>query len=399
MAGKYHDYLPVIFAALVFLVIGAICFFSSQRALERSQKKLSWIKRHENGGFPFAREAFPSKKPDWLGVFGVAVFALVVSMAASAVESDLQGKDWLSGLFSSHSLTAILISVCGTAALYLLLQLLFGSTVISASVSLLFASSLVGAHTAAAMLCVALLLLVLWVTSEQTKLLPTELLYGAACLTLCAAIALRPQLMPLLLLFVGLHLYKHIWRLRADEERPQIFLWALLLGLLFWLLGAFLYVFGRIFFNFGAIVAAIWPRYAADPFGITGRMLKSGLRQIARPLMRSRLLLPMMDAPLLGIGGFGMISALLLWLRRKDPRGLLTLGPALFTVLIWLLNDTSVLSAGLSLTAALLYANYERGGKRWPIAATAALGVAFNLALYFFGAYLPLCDGLLYRLA
>ncbi len=399
MAEKYFDYLPVIVGALFFALLGLILYLSSQRTLERSRKNLSWIKRHGKNGYLFDKRAFPSKQADWLGVFGVAVFALVVSMAAIAVEYSAAGKDWLTGLFSVLSLTSILICVCGAVAMYFLLQLLFGSTVISASVSLLFAASLVGAHTAAAMLSIALLLLILWLLAKQKTLLPSELLFYASVLALCAAVALRPQLLPMVLLFIGLHLYKHIYYLRADREKPGSFAAALLLSLLVWVVGAVVYTLGRVFFNFGAVLEAIWTRYLADPVGITGRMLYSGLIACVRPFMRSRALLPMMDAPLFAIGGFGMISSLLLWLRRKDPRAILALLVSCLSIVIWLLSDISVLSAGLALPAALLYSNFERGEKKLPIALSAALGVLFSLALYFVGYYLPFCYGILTRLA
>ncbi len=398
MSSYYLQYLPVLAAAALCLVVGAVCFAGSQRAFERSRKNLSWIKRHGAGGYPFARNAFPKRAADWLGVFAVAVFALVVSMVVSALRSYFAGVNWLSGLFSAASLGAIGIAVCAAIAVYFLLQLLFGSTLVSASGALLFAADYVGAHTAAALLAIAVLLLVLWLTAKQERLLPAELLYWAAALCYCAALSLRPQLLPFCLLFVGLHLYKHIFYLRRDEERPGIFALALVLALIVWVLGLALYLAGQVFVFFRLTPEFVRSHFAGHPIFAVRLFLRSGLYLVTKPLLRSRVLLPIMDAPLLGLGGFGAISALVLYLRRKDPRSILVLLVLFFAVVVWLLSDTSVLSLGLTLTAALLFSNYERGGKSYPVAIVATLGVIYYLALCLGARFIPMVAGILERL-
>lgn len=398
MASSFLLYLPVLIAAAVFLILGAVCFYGSQRAMERSRKSLSWIKRHGAGGYPFARNAFPQKPADWLGVFGVCVFALVVSMVSYALRAHAQGVNWLSGLFSAQSLIAIAFCVGGAAALYFLLQRLFGSTLVSASGSLLFAASFVGAHAAASVLAIALLLMVLWLMAEQRSLFPTELLYYAACLTLAGAIALRSQLLPFALLFIGLHIYKHIALLRRDGQALSDLVLALALSVFVWVLGMLVFVFARVLFYYGLNMRFIGERLLPDFIGGAFRLLRGGLRSAVRPLLRSRVLLPLMDAPLLGIGGFGAISALLLYTRRKDPRSILVLLLLAVAALVWLLSDCSVLNLALTLTAALLFSNFERGGLRWPVITACAVGVVYYLALLILAYYLPLADGIVSRI-
>lgn len=399
MTSNYLPYLPVIVAALVFAVIGAICFVGSQRAFEHSRKNLSWIRRHGAGGYPFARNAFPDKPADWLGVFGVAVFALVVSMIYYALRAHYYGTGWLSGLFSVGTLVAVAFCVAGAVALYYLLQRLFGSTLVSAGGSLLFAASVVGSHAAAAMLAVALLLLVLWLTAKREKPFPAELLYYGAQLLLCLTLALRPQLLPFVLLFAGLHLYRHIYQLRRDEETPGMLALAIVLAALVWLLGVLLFTIARSTLYYGMSFAMVAEHLLPDFFGYMGRLLAGGLRLTVRPLLRSRVLQPMMDAPLLGLGGFGVISAIVLYLRRKDPRSVLVLLIAFTAVLVWTLSDCSVLSLALALSAGLLFSNYERGGKRWPVVCVCVLGVLYYLALLALSFILPLSTAILERIA
>ena len=399
MTSYYLQFLPVLAAALIFLVIGAVCFAGSQRAFEHSRKNLSWIKRHGAGGYPFARNAFPNRSADWLGVFGAAVFSLVVSMVYYALRSLADGANWLSGLFSAWSLISVVVNVAGVVALYFLLQRLFGSTLISASGSLLFAASFVGAHTAASLLAIALLMLVLWLNARQERLFPAELLYYAALLFLAAAISLRAQLLPFVLLFAGLHLYKHIFYLREDMETPGMFALAIGLGILCWLLGVCAFIFCRVLLYYGFTFGFLQDYVFPDFVGAAGKLLRSALHSLTAPLTRGRVLLPMLDAPLLGLGGFGLISALLLWLRRRDPRAVLVLMTAFFAVLVWLLSDCSVLSLAFSLSAGLLFSNYERGGKRAPVICVSILGILYYLVLIVLVFFIPLAGGIVSRLS
>lgn len=397
--ARYLQYLPVLLAAAGFLIVGAFAFVLSQRALERSPKSLAWIKRHGAGGYPFAREAFPDKAADWLCVFGVAVFALVVSMVFIALRVHAAGTGWLSGLFSANSLFAVAVDILGAICMYFLLQRLFGSTAVSACGSLLFAASFVGAHTAGALLAVSLLLLFLWLTAAQERLFPAELLYWAACLVYCVTLSLRPQLLPVAALYLGLHLYKHIDRVRRDEQSVGALIGALGLGLLIWAIGALGYVVARLGFFYGFSAEMLRSQLFASPMTSAARMLRALLRHTVQPFSRGRALLPLMDAPLLGLGGFGAIAALLLILRRKDPRGIFALLILAATVLVWLLSDESVLFVGLTLPCALLFSNFERGRKRAPIVLFTLLGVAYYIALYLATYLAPLSESIRIRLS
>lgn len=401
MLSYYLQYLPILIAAAVFAVVGALCFVFSQRALEHSRKSLSWIKRHGKKGYPFARNAFPDQKADWLGVFGVGVFALVTAMLCTALRAhELDGVGWLSGLFAFHSLVAIMLSVAGTVAMYYLLQRLFGSTLVSACGSLLLASSYVGAHTAGMLLALSLLLFVLWLTAKQESgVFPAELLYYAAVLLLALTIALRPQLLPVVLLYAGLHLYKHIFRLRHDRMTGGAFALAIVLALVVWVLGAAAFVVGRIVFYYGFAFDIVRERFLAAPLTTVCKVFGRGMQLAVRPLLRSRALHPLMDAPLTALGGFGVISALLLYLRRKDPRATLTLLVVGTLVLSWLLSGESVLFVGLTLSAALLFSNFARGGKKAPVVCVTVLGIGYYLAMYFFAHHLPMVVGILERLS
>lgn len=399
MSGNYLQYLPVLAAAGVFLVLGLLCYVSSQHAFERSRKNISWIKRHGKGGYPFARNAFPNKPADWLGVFGVAVFALIAAMVSKALSAHEGGTNWLSGLFRTEALLAILIDVGAAVALYYLLQRLFGSTLVSACGALLYSASFVGAHTAASLLVIAFLLLVLWLNAGQERLFPAELLYYGALLVLAAALALRPALLPFALLFAGLHLYKHIFRLRRDEESGGDFALALVLAVIVWLLSAVSYAVVRTLVYFGFSMNTLSVRFGSEPLRRFAQILAGAFRASVQPLLRSRVLHPVMEAPLLGLGGFGLLSSIQLYRRRKDPRSVLALLFAGTAILVWILSDCAVLSAGLVLPAALLLSNFDRGGKRWPIAVMTALGVVYYLALLGIGYLLPFPEGILSRIA
>lgn len=393
--GRYY---PIVIPAAVFLLLGLFCFFSAQRALERSPKEPGWVRRHGQRGYPFAREAFPARPADWLGVFGVAVFALVSSMLYTALRSLQDGASWLGGLFSAISLGSILLSVIGAVAMYFLLQRLYGSTLISACGSLLCAASFVGSHSAGACLTLALLLLVLWLNAPQEKLFPAELLYYAACLALCGALALCPALFPSLLLFWALHIYKHVSALRSDRRSPGQFALALAAALLFLLVITFCFALLRMLVVYGFWLGALSEQFARYGFlNAVLRCLKASFLASFVPLARARAIQPMMDAPLLGLGCFGALTAVVMLVRRRDARSKLLLPILAAQLLTWILCDRYVLGVGFTLSASMLFGNYVRGKKKLPVVVLTVLGVLFQLALYVLTCRLPLSESILRR--
>lgn len=418
MFSRIQPYLPVLIASAAFLALGLLCFFSAQRALERSRKQLSWVKRHGDGGYVFDRAAFPDARADWLGVFGVAVFALVTAMFCSVVRSLyvggggiraqiaarsplVLGFSWLGKLFSLYALLNICLCVLGAIAMYLLLQRLCGSTLISACGSLLAAASFVGSHAAGAMLTVSLLFLVWWLSAPQRPLWsPAELLYYAACLSLAAAIALCPVLLVLVPLLIGFRLFKLIGALRRGELSFGGLALCLALSLLVWVLALVAFVLLRGLLYCGLSVSTFMGRMRRFGFfGVLKSVCKTSLKYAFVPLMRSRILLPLMDAPLLGIGGLGAVSALLLWTRRQDARAKLVLPILGAALLPWLLGDVSVLGVPLTLCAALLFHNFVRGGRKLPVILLTLLGICYYLGFYFLAHYLPLSESLIIRLS
>ena len=393
-------YLPVLLSVSVFCALGVWSFFASQRALERSPQQLDWIPQHDRGGYPFVRDAFPKVRADWLGVFGSAVFALVAGIGCAVLRNRYLGASWLGGLFSAPTLGAICLSVVGAVSMYFLLQRLFGSTLISTCGALLATASYVGAHTAGATLTLALLLLVLWLTAEKEAPFPTELLYWASCLALAGALALRPALLPAVLLFMGLHLFKLISLLRHDKLTPGRLALLLILALLVWAVSVAAYSLLRYFYH-GSFTNGVFRSMLQD-YGLLRVLLLQctvGLRLVLQPLTRARLLLPLMDAPLLAFGALGALSGILLWTRRQDARAKLIL-PILGTlVLIWLLSDVSVLSVGLTLTTALLFHNFLRDRVKLPVVLLTVLGVACLLAFYYLAYRLPMTASILARLS
>lgn len=414
----YVRFLPALVSAAVFLAVGLLCFCLSQRALEHSRKELSWIKRHGAGGYAFDRRAFPGVKADWLGVFAVAVFALVTSMYCVVVHSLylggggirdqiaarsplVLGFSWLGKLFTARALASIAVSVCGAVAMYLLLQRLCGSTMISACGALLSAASFVGKHTAGALLTVSLLLLVWWLNApRKPRWSAYELLYYAACLALTAAIAIAPSLLVFALLYVGFYLHRYLFALRRDECSLGTLILCFALSLLVWALMLVVFAALRIFLSCGLSVRGFLAlRRRFSVLRLFKLALGSGVRAAFRPLLRSRILVPALDAPLLGIGGFGAVSALLLLLRRKDARSKFVLPVLGAALLAWVLSDASVLSVPLTLCAALLFHNYLRGGRKLPVILLTVSGVLFYLVFYFLAHYLPLDASLLARLS
>lgn len=401
MLSKLLQFLPVILSGAAFLAVGLICFLWSQRALEHSPKQLDWIRQHDRGGYPFLRDAFPSGKADWLGIFGVAVFALIAAMGYRILRCLHDGLSWQTGLFAPIELLTVLLAILGAICMYFLLHRLFASTLISVCGTLLFSACGVGAHSAACILTAALLLLTLWLTSrrETAKPFPTELLYWGAVLLFCAAMSLRPALLPVALLFIGFHLFKLISALRHDSLSGDRFFMLVALGLVIWVLGLGLYAILGLILHGG--ISLLFLQSFVERYGVIGTLLrlwKNLPSLVLQPILRSRVLLPLMSAPLTGLGCFGLLSGLLLWTRRQDPRPKLILPTALALLIPWVLADVWVLPIALTLGVGLLFHNFLRDRKRVPVICVTVLGVLFSVGFYAACCLLHLGDALVSRL-
>ena len=116
------------------------------------------------------------------------------------------------------------------------------------------------------------------------------------------------------------------------------------------------------------------------------------------PLLRSRILEPLIDAPIFGLGLWGCFSASGMALKRRRVQGWFILGMVLVFFLIWLFSGRYYLTLPLVLAVGSMAKNADIGGLRRPLIAAAAVGVAFSICLLFLAWALPLVSPLAWRL-
>ena len=385
---RYLPYWPVLAAALCFFMLALILFLRGERAMERSPKPLSWVPAYRSA------EALGDHAPQGglLPLIAVAVFSLLIAVSYRLISGSPGAlkPDLL-------SISAMLLACIGAVSAYLILRLLFGSVMVSLCGSLLFSASYLGSHTALCQLTAALFLLLLWLRQKEKSWF-AELLYGAVLLLLALTTAVTPQCVWLLPVPIVLHWYKNVCWLRAEKQSVGRFLGDLALSVLWWALAAAALVLlrTRLLHGYHAFAQTLTP----SGFVRNAGLVLEGMRaHLFMPLLRDRLLAPVMDAPLAALGFFGAISALRMAIRRRDVRGsfaLVTLG---CLTLVWLVSGYYALSLGFLLCGGCLLYNCVRGQRRVFAIVLTVLGVLYEIALYWAAWSLPLNEHILERLS
>ena len=385
---RYLPYWPVLASALCFFVLALSVFIRGERGMERSPKPLSWVPAYRSA------ESLGDYTPKGglLPLLAVAGFSLLIFVFYRLISG---GLDALTP--DVRRISAMLLSCIGAVSAYLILRLLFGSVLVSLCGSLLFSASYLGSHTALCQLAAALLLLLLWLRQKEKRWF-AELLYGAVLLLLVLTAAVTPECVWLLPAPIVLHWYKNIRWLRAGKQGVGRFLGDLGLSLLWWALAALAFVLLRtpLLRGYRAFFEALTP----SGFLENGQIVwKDMLSRLVTPLLRDRLLYPLMDAPLAALGLFGAFSALRMYKRRRDVRGSFAYTTLVCLTAVWAVSAYYAMTLGFLLTAGCLLYNCVRGKRRVLAVTFTALGVLYEIALYCTAWVLPLNEHILQRLS
>ena len=388
MIERYLPYWPVLAAAVCFFALGMVLFFRGELAMERSPKPLSWVPAYR------CKEALGDHSPrgGLLPLIAVVLFSLLVAVGYRVLKG---GLDALSP--DLRSLGAVLIACLGAAAAYLTLRLLFGSVLVSLCGSLLFSASFLGSHTALCLLTAALFLTLLYLRQQEKRWF-AELLYGVILVLFALAVAVTPKCVWLLPAPIALHWVKNTRWLRGGMQGVGRFIGDLALSLLWWAIAVAAFVLLRTPLLRGE--AAFSDALSVEGFLRNAEIAWADLllRLFVR-LKISRLLFPILDAPMAVLGLFGAVSALRMAVRRRDVRGSFALAALGCFALVWIINNGYAMTLGFLLTAGCLLYNCVRG-RRIALAITfTALGVLYQIALHWAAWYLPLYEPIVQKLA
>ncbi|MBR6377148.1 MAG: hypothetical protein IKS05_05215 [Oscillospiraceae bacterium] len=398
LMDKYLPYWPVLAGALLFLILGLWLHRAAATAMERSPKDPDWVRNYRSGGFPFRKKLLPGPEPGWLALTAVVVAAALLAAGRLACG----GMIFLNRpeLFfrSSYGLYSMLLWTAGGACVYFLLNLLFNSTYVGLLGGLLFAASPAEGHGEASMLALSALLLLLYLRME-TPGFRAELLYLAAILVLAPAAALRHPLILLLPCYLAAHWYKLRFQLRKQDLSGGKLAGMLALALVVWVLVFVLAAILRRWLMFGFRTRELVNlmnfkriRYACS------ELLRDTLRTLYVRPTRGMTLNLMLDAPLFGLGFWGLFAAWTMGVRRRSVRGLYPLLILAALTLVWLISSRYALSLGLVLAAGCVLKNAELGKRKALGLIFAILGICWYIAIQIAAWSVPLPAGILERL-
>ena len=395
---KYLAYWPVLAGGLCFLLAGLWLWLVSERAMERSPKALSWVRDYRKPGFPLRAEVL---SPEPLRPLLLAL-VLVFSLLAAALYILMEGKSiygvWTFEVFTLIRFLQLILSVIGAGAMYLLLWLLFGGWFPALLGALLFAASPVYGHAAASLLTCSLLLLILFLRKEKPGY-PAELLYLGALVLFLLAAGAAPVLLCLFPLLIAAHLWRIFAFFREGALSPGRLVLLLIPALLCWAVFFLLVCAVRRLILFqlpiGFLPKLLEPRRLS-------RACTSFLDSISFTLFprlgRNLLLFPLLDAPLFGLGLWGVLSAGGMALKRKNVRGTVCLIILAALTVLWLFSARYLLMLGFCLTAGCMLKNSELGGKKVLPGVIVLAGLLYDLAIVLAAALRAIPTPLIVRL-
>jgi hypothetical protein len=376
---NYGSYWPVLVPAVCFLLLGLWLWLVSERAMEAAPKQLRWISEYRRPGFPFRAERMPFPPLRWPAVVAVALIAaawqgLILLNTGFAIL-----HSWTALNPTRYTWMLMLVAALGTAAVYVLLQLLYESGFSAFLGALLFAISPTDSQGPTCLLAIALLLAVLYLRAEKPGF-PAELRYLGAILALCLGLSVCAPMVWLIPALIAVHLYKLIWQLRNNRIGVGPAALSLAAALVCWIVCLYGASVVRLFILTGGSVSALRKLISAAPSGAVFRSLRRavGIEMTVTPGL-GRLVNPLIDAPLSALGVWGAVSAAGMVCKRRNPRAVLVLIVAALLGLVWLLSARWLLPLGLALTLGAMLRNAELGNKRVLAVIPVAIGALYDI--------------------
>lgn len=394
---KYLSYWPVLSASVLFLLLGLWLWLVSERAMERSPKTLDWVKEYRSPGFPFRAARLPFGRWSWTGLILVVLAAAAFQLFLRANTMRAIFARWSFPTLDRYDLLMLVLAAVGGAGVYFCVHLLFQSSFAAFWSALLFSLSPLASHGVVSLLAVVLLLAILYLRADKPGL-PGELLYLAAAALLCTAVSACGPAVWLVPALIALHLYKLVWQRREDRIGLAKLFLMLLLALLVWAVFAAVAFCANLFiqtgYSFTVLRGLLRPELLLPLFRGFLERVGSSLLRMPRPGL---LLNPLMDAPLLGLGLWGLVSALCMLAKRRSVRGTAAFAVALALGLVWLLSAAYLLPLALALLFGAMLKNADVGKRRGLASCVCAVGVAWNFALVTAAWWLPLTGELFLR--
>ena len=393
---KYSSYWAPLGGTLLFLLLGLLLWRSASTAAERSEKSIDWVRQYRKGGFPFSAETLSAPPIRWVGVVLVFLIAACFAVLYQMNSSQILVHNFFSLLSSRYAITRMVLSALGGTAVFLLVRTMFGSPLTGFLGMLLFCTAPRPDCEQNCLLAISLLFLVLYLRSGKAGF-PAEFLYLASVLFFVLCLALWPGLIWLAPVLLVLHWYKLGWFTRHDELAVGWLLLSLLAALAAWAIILGVCALLRVFLHAGF---RFYPLRSVDSVQDYSALVREFFLDMQQSLfqkpMRKLLLGPMMAAPVLGLGFWGLISAITqLRLRRSVPGGMVLVLTLAFAA-AWLLTGMNILLLPLTLAACFLIRLAVAGKKTVLALLICLLGIACHVAFALGVWYLPMNDILQY---
>lgn len=379
----YFSFWPIFLGSLIFFLLGLLLYLISERAMERSEKDLGWIRSYRRPGFLFRKELLPWGGVNWFALVGVLLFAVLFRIGLRVNSYYFIIRRWVWPPVTRYHAAALVAAALGAGCVYLIVQGIFESRFAAFWSAMLFAASPLRGHGVLSLTALSVLLLLLYLRTEKPGF-PAELLYLAAILVMAPAIGACHPLVWMIPVLILVHLYKLVWQLRGNHLSGLELTLALVAALFCWLVCIILAALLRRFiisrYSLHQLLALFNPlriRYACSELAAS---IRHSLFSVPRPGL---LVSPMTDAPLLGLGTWGLISAIGMAAKRRSVRGLLAAGLLVILGLIWLLSAQYLLPLGFAVALGAMLKNAEIGRRRLPAALICGLGLVCDLALTF----------------
>lgn len=394
---KYLSYWPILAASALFLLLGLWLYLVSERAMERSPKTLDWVSDYRKPGFPFRRERLPFRKLRWAALICVVFLAVAFRFFLRFNTMHIITGRWPMPSLSPYDYVHFGLSGVGAAAVYLCLHLLYESGFAAFWGTLLFALSPASSHGPASLIAVSLFFLLLYLRTEKPGF-PGELLYFCAVAALCAAVSVCLPAVWLIPALIAVHLWKLFWCVRNNQLRFPYLLLCLLLALIWWALCLAAAVVFRCFVLVGFSLSLLKLQLSVAELSLLLKWFLWNVRaEFVKIPMLGLLVDPLLDAPLLGLGLWGCVSAAGMVIKRRSVRGGFGILAAAALALLWLISGRYLLSLAFALTLGAMLKNADLGNRRTLASVFCAAGVCYDLLILCAAWLLPLTGELLMR--
>lgn len=381
---KYSAYLPILIGAAAFFVLALVFWLASRRALKNSMGGTNWVSEYRTSGFDFTHERLTKQRHDWLCLFGVVVFTLIFSAAVCVMRSNFEAGSWMQRFFRVKTACSLVIYAAGSFCVCWLLMDMLRDNTLAVCGGILSALSFVGSHTAMSLAMISLLLLLRWfVTDDDAPMFPNLLLLLASDVLLALAVSRLNGLLWLLLGYLAVYLIKGLRR--AGERKGKR--WELVV---IPIICAVLFAVSFYAAKIAGLVAAGAVRLSkigdvlppVTMLRLIRRLFLSPLASAVAPLQRSLLLYPLLDAPILMLGIFGVLVCVRTASDRHEPAALASVLLMAALTLAWLLGRQYCLLPGLLLCSMCLLRRFTAADRKAPVVVYTVLSAAYYLAIY-----------------